>query len=59
MIELNILDGTSIFVDAFKLEDNHYEFKDNADVIWLKGYIENNIFVITEKNTDAVSYTHL
>ena len=27
MIELNILDGTSIFVDAFKLEDNHFELK--------------------------------
>ena len=53
MIELNILDGTSIFVDAFKLENNHYEFKDSANVIWLKGYIENNKFVITEKNTDV------
>ncbi|WP_262152297.1 DUF262 domain-containing protein [Chryseobacterium foetidum] len=52
MIELNILDGTSIFVNAFKLEDNHFEFKDNEDVVWLKGYIENNIFVITDKNTD-------
>lgn len=52
MIELNILDGTSIFVDAFKLDNNHFEFKDNENIIWLKGYIENNIFIITDRKTD-------
>ncbi|WP_139423035.1 DUF262 domain-containing protein [Chryseobacterium mulctrae] len=52
MLELNILDGTSILVDAFKLDNNHFEFKDNENVIWLNGYIENNIFFITDKNTN-------
>lgn len=52
MLELNILDGTSIFVNALKLDNNHFEFKDNENEIWLKGYIQDNIFVITDKNND-------
>lgn len=52
MLELNTLDVSSIFVNAFKLDNNHFEFKDNENIIWLKGYIQNNRFIITEKNND-------
>ena len=52
MLELNILDGTSILVDAFKLDNNHFEFKDNENEVWLRGYIENNIFFITDRNAN-------
>jgi len=51
ILELNIQDETSIFVNPSKIDQDNFEFKDIDGKIWLKAKIVNNSFNIIEKDT--------
>lgn len=50
ILELITIENESKFVNPSKVLDNNYDFIDEENNIWLKAKIENNRFIVIEKN---------
>ena len=52
ILELNISDNKTVFVNSYKITGNNFEFRDDEEKVWLKSRLEDNSFIVTDKDPE-------